>query len=387
MRESKQKNPFFRTLTFLVTVALCLSALLLVANWRKLNFDAVKRYFTYRSMDLNDSGQMESYTYTGGVSSQFSCLGDDLFVCSTSGIRLYSPNGMAYLDKTCLLEHPMLSVKGHFGLAYDVGGTQLYVYRDQELVFSYTSKADNAILSASINSQGQLTIVTKASGLKGAVTVYDTSFQPVMSVNLSSRFIYDAVLSPDGHTLALATSGQNAGVYNSYVDFYSIDHPSQESEPDFSYLLGTGAVLKLEWSKDTLQVLGENELVFLSPKAKLLGNYSYGDHYLKGFTLDGDHFVSLLLGKYRAGSTAELVTLDYSAAELARLEINSQVLSLSSSGRYLSVLSSDALTIYTDDLTVYHTLEDHHGTQKVLQRPDGSVMLISGETARLYLPD
>ena len=86
-------------------------------------------------------------------------------------------------------------------MVYDAGGTDLYVYANRELVFSLTVEKDYSILSASLSAQGQLTVVTQASGLKGAVTVYDAAYQPVLGVNLSSRFITDAILSPDGTVL------------------------------------------------------------------------------------------------------------------------------------------------------------------------------------------
>ena len=69
MSEEKKRNPVLRVLAFLVTAALVLGAVFLVANWQKLNFDAVKRYFTYRALAKNESGQAESFSYDGGVNS------------------------------------------------------------------------------------------------------------------------------------------------------------------------------------------------------------------------------------------------------------------------------------------------------------------------------
>lgn len=386
--EKKEKrNPFLRFLAFLVTLALVLGAVFLVANWQKLNFDAVKRYFTYRSLVKNESGQAESYSYDGGISSSFARLGDDLLVCSASGIRLYSASGAAYVDQTCHLDHPVVSVGGNAALVYDAGGTDLYVYANRELVFSLTVENDYSILSASLSAQGQLTVVTQASGLKGAVTVYDAAYQPVLGVNLSSRFITDAILSPDGKTLALATAGQTGGVYDSQIAFYSLSRTTDDREPDKICSLGNNAVLKLSWPSQPLRVLGENALCYVSADGTLTGSYSYGGRYLKGYSLDADGFAALLLGKYRAGSSADLVTVDLTGQEAAARSFDYQILSLSAAGRYLSVLTADGLTIYTQDLTPYHTLEGGQGARKVLQRPDGSVMLIAGETSRLYLPD
>ena len=73
--------------------------------------------------------------------------------------------------------------------------------------------------------------------------------------------------------------------------------------------------------------------------------------------------------------------------ETASISMDRQILSLSTAGRYLSVLTVDDLTIYSDDLEAYHITEDLQGARKVIQHSDGSVTLIAGETARLYLPD
>ena len=391
MDKAGKKNPLLRALAFLLTLVLVLGAVFLVANWQKLNFDFVRRYFTYRNLARNENGQVESFSYIGGSSSSFAQLGSDLLVCSQSGVRLYSESGGAYIDQTSTLKNPLTASGGGTALVYDAGGTQLYVYRDRELIFSLTGEEGPTILSASLNSQGLLTLVTQSSGVRGAVTVYNASFQPQVGVNLSSRFVTDALLSPDGRTLAVATSGQTGGTYNSQIAFYRVEQllasAGGEPEPDYLCDLGNNTILKLDWSGQVLRVLGENALVFVDGQGTQTGSYSYGRQLLKGYSLSGDDYCSLLLGRNRAGSDATLVTVDLTGEELASLEMEKQVLSLSSASRYLSVLTADGLTIYTDDLEPYHVLSEPQGTRKVLQRADGSVTLISGETVRLYLPD
>ncbi len=387
MDEEKKRNPFLRLLAFLITFALVLGAIFLVANWQKLNFDSIRRYFTYRSLERNESGQVESFFYGGSTSNSFTQLGDDLLICSSSWIRLYSASGTIYVDEVCSLTNPVLTTGGSSALIYDAGGNDLFVYRDRTQAFSFTSQEGHSILAASLNAQGLLTVVTQASGLKGAVTVYDDSFQPVFGINLSSRFVTDAILSPDGKTLALVTVGQANGIFDSQIAFYQLDRSRDDTEPDAVCSLGNNAVLQLNWDSEPLRVLGENTLALVNTDGSLAGSYFYDWRYLKGFTLNGDGYCSLLLGKYRAGTSADLVSVDLSGQEIASLPMEEQVLSMSSAGRYLSVLTSDSLTIYTGELESYHSVSELQGARKVLQRPDGSVTLISNEAARLYLPD
>lgn len=387
MDKSAKKNLLLRVLAFLVTAALILGAVFLVANWQKLNFDYLRRWWAYRSLDRNEQGEVESYSYAGGINSAFGRVGDDLLVCSSGSIHLYSPSGTAYVEQTCSMSTPILSTAGNAGLVYDAGGSTLYVFRDRALAFTFTSQEGYSILAASLSAQGRLTVVTQASGVKGSVKVYDSSFELVFGVDLSSRFVTDAILSPDGTTLALATAGQTGGIYDSQISFYSLSRSEGEHAPDAVCSLGSNTVLKLSWPSQPLRVLGEEALIFVNADGTQAGSYSYDWRYLKGYSLDGEASCALLLGRARAGTAADLVTVDLSGQETASLLMEQQVLSLSASGRYLSVLTVDGLTIYQDALTVYHTTEDLSGARKVLQRSDGSVTLIAPDAARLYLPD
>lgn len=387
MDKDGKKSLLPRILAFLVTAALILGAVFLVSNWRQLNFDAIRRWWAYRSLQRNEAGQVESYSYDGGVNSSFGRLGDDLLVCSAGGIRLYSPSGSVYVEQLCTFSNPVLSVGGGAGLVYDAGGSTLYVFRDRKLAFTFTSQEGYSILSASLNAQGRLTVVTQASGVKGSVKVYDNAFELVFGVDLSSRFITDALLSPDGATLALATSGQTGGIYDSQILFYAVSRSAGDHDPDAVCSLGNNVVLKLNWPSQPLRVLGEESLSFVNTDGTLAGSYSFDWRYLKGFSLEGDSFCTLLLGKARAGTTADLVTVDLTGQETASLPMEQQILSLSAAGRYLSVLTVDELTIYRDGLETYYTSEEVQGVRKLLQRPDGSVTLISAEATRLCLPD
>lgn len=384
--EEKKKKPLLRLLTFLLTAALLLGTVFLIANWRKLNFDFIRRWYAYRSLTKNESGQVESYRYIGGVGGSFIQLGDDLLVCSESGVRLYSPSGTAYVDQPSALSHPFVTTGADAALVYDAGGSDLFIYRNREQVFSYSAPEGNSILYASLSAQGQLVLVTQASGLKGEVTVYDSTYAPLYGLKISSRFVTGAELSPDGKTLALATSGQTGGIYDSQIGFYGFPRGAEETDPDTVCSLGNNTILALNWASDPLRVLGENTLAFVSPDGTLAGSYSYDRRVLKGFSLEGNS-CTLLLGKYRAGSSADLVMVDTGGQELASQSMSDQVLSMSSAGRYLSVLTADGLTIYSGALETYHTTANLQGARRVLQRSDGSVTLISSETARLYLPN
>ena len=98
----KKLNIVLRILAFLVTLALIAGAIFLVANRDKLSLDAVKRYFTYRSLERSDSGQAESFDYSPSATDVFASVGNDLLVASTgcslrSETICWSPPPAAYV--------------------------------------------------------------------------------------------------------------------------------------------------------------------------------------------------------------------------------------------------------------------------------------------------
>lgn len=382
----KPPNLFVRFLAFLVTLALMVGAVALVVNYDKLNFDSLKRWFTYRNLERSESGQSESFVFEGGESSQFAVLDHELLVCSGKDVRLYSGSEQVSLDQAISIQNPVVDTVGNAALVYDAGGQSLFVYRDRAEVFSLSLEDGQQLLAASMNSQGWLVVVSQESGYKGIVTVYDNTFSPQIQLHLSSRFVMDAVLSPDSKSLALLTLGLNHNAFESRVDFYQLNRTEEETEPDWTCPVGGDVILAMRWDNSGIWALGETSLSILSTDGTVTGSCNYGDLYLKGFSLDGDGTAVLLLGKFRAGTSAELWVVNADGETQALLSIEEQVLSLSAAGRYVALLTADRLDIYNQDLEVYSTLEGTQGAQTVLQQSDGSAMLIDSTTARLYVP-
>ena len=108
----KKPNIFVRLLAFLVTLALLLGAVAAVVYRDRLNFDSIRRWFVYRSLEKSDSGQTESFQYDSAGKGGYSQVGDDLLVWSTAGVRLYSSGGVEYLNESLTLNRPVADTCG-----------------------------------------------------------------------------------------------------------------------------------------------------------------------------------------------------------------------------------------------------------------------------------
>ena len=383
----KKKNILFRLITFLITLALVAGAIFLVANRDKINLDSLKRYITYRSLARNDSGQTESFAYSGASGDVFAVVDDDLLVCSTGGIRLYSAGGVCYVEDAVILSAPVAEVCGRRAAVYSAGGNAIYLYRDRTRYGSLTD-LEGELLSVRLNDEGWLAVTTRESGYKAVVTVYDDELVKRMSFRLSSAFVNDAVVTADCKSLAVITLAQNGVSFQSDLSVYSLS-TGMTSGVDYDLTaeetvsLGNNVILNVRGG-EVIRCVGDTGISAWSGGE--IVTWSYPEECLKSIAF-GEDFTAALVGKYQAGSQAELIAVDTQGVESQHISVNEQVLSMSAAGRYAAVLTADRLDIYTQDMTLYSTLNGTNGAKKAMVRSDGTVFLIGEGTARLYVPD
>lgn len=383
--EKRRKKPRFavRLLLFLLALILLLAAVTAVVFRDRLNMDNIKRWFHYRSLMLSDSGQAESFPYDGDLNDTFASLDGDLLVCSRNAISLYSGSGTRYVSQSVSMENPVVDTNGKLAVVYDAGGDQLYVLGQRQLIWE--AEGLNSILAAHLNRSGQLTVVTQSGGYRGTVTVYSTDYKPIVSVNLSSAYVMDAALSDNGQTLSILSIGQSNGTFTSSLSLYTLNTAGGgDFVPDLTCSLGSNIIIATKHSTDFVWSLGSNGLCITDHSGKT-ESVDWSNRYLKRFTLDGDSFAAALLGHHRAGSQAELYTVDDNGV-YHTVSYNEQVLSLAAAGRYVAVLTGDRLDIYTSDLELYDSLDGTQGARCVLLMSDGSAILISAESASFYVP-
>lgn len=382
---TQPKKPKFlvRVLCSLLAVLVVLGAVAVVVFRDRLSLDNIKRWIHYRSLVLNDSGQADSFLYDGNLEDTFAVLDGDLLVCSTTSISLFSGSGTQYVDLSVTMDNPVVSTNGSLAVVYDAGGSSLYVLGQREVIWSTTDLT--SILSAHLNQNGQLTVVSQTSGYKGTVTVYNTDYQPLMSVNLSSAYVMDAALSDDGQTLSILNVGQTDGVFNSTLSLYTLNTgDSGNFEPNLTCELGSSVVLDTRHTVSQVWSISDQNLAITDHKGNV-STVDFNDMHLKRYSLDGDNFAVALLAKYRAGSQGELWVISPDGTYQS-MDIDQQVLSLSAAGRYIAVLTGKQLNIYTKDLKLYATLDSTQGARQVYLMEDGSAILISADSASFYVP-
>lgn len=378
--KEEKRRPVRSFLSFAALLAAVLLVVLFAAYRDGTGFDILRRYLHYGRPE--QVGGEAVYHYDASSKNRFALLGDHLVVLSDTSLRLFDGAGEEVWSAQVTMASPALATGGGRAVAYDVGGTALYVLDQAGPVLALTADEEEPYLSATLNKNGELAVTAQARGYKGSVRTFEQSPDPAFVFKSSRRFVLDGYVL--GNDLAVVTLGQENGVFVSSVGLYDLSRDAKE--PAASYDVSGGLVASIGEKDGRIATVSDTALTFASSNGEITGSYSYKGAYLRAYDLGGTGFSTLLLNRYRSGSVGRLVTVGRDGEKLASLDVREEVLSLSASGRYLAVLYADRLAVYNQDLQLYATLQGTGGVREALMRPDGTVLLVSASSASLFLP-
>lgn len=374
------KNKKKKWLRLAVVTAIVLAIVALAVLWDSTTFDGLRRSFVYARADKDENGCARLYSYDSDRSGCFATLDGSLIRSSLSQVSVMGEDGNMRFHESVKFRCAAIDSNGKRAVAYDIGGTELYVMDSKGLVHHIT--CDSEVQSAQLGEDNKLAVVVNKSGYKAAVYVYDAAGQLTFEFDSADKFIMTAAVSDDGKHLAAVTMGQSDGVFTSYVVIYRMNR----KEPTATCELPGEAVYDLRTVDNTFCVVAENALYFVANNGTINASYPFEESYLRRCSLQGDGFAALLLGRYKSGAQGTLLTVDERGKVIGEVEADGEVLDLSASGNYVAALYSDHLTIYDKRMRECATLSNVSAAREILMRDDGSAVLAGNGSAALYLP-
>ena len=376
----KRKGFVKKIIALVLVTAIVLAVLAILLFGGGFNLDNLRRWVKY--MNVSDGSGYGSYSFDSHSSNRYAAFEDGLAVASVSGLNTYDENGNerhVLQEQTSL---PELMVRNQMAMVYDVGGNALLALHahDGEVLRLSESRP---ILDADLSSGGYICLSSSASGYKSVLSVYNDEQVLIYRWLSSTTYIPQCAISSDGKTMVAIGLGQNDGVFESSLYFFQTN--SEEIQAQVS--LGSDLVYDVLFADDdTVCVIGETGVQYINLRGEHLGTYLYEEPFLKDYDAGGNGFLALSLNMYRAGNRYTLVTVDDKGEKLSSVYIGQEILDLSAGGRYVAVLTSEGLTIYTSNLTVYDETIETGNASSVVMREDGSVLLLGNGEGRLYIP-
>lgn len=380
LEQVPQKRGLVKKLLLLIVVVLLVCALVALFLFSDgLNLDSLRRWVKYMNVD---EGTYGVYSFDSHSSNRYATFADGLAVASVSGLDAYDKNGGELFVIQQQMDLPQLQVVGSMAMVYDVGGKKLIALHERSGEVLRLEE-NRAILDADLSSGGYICMSSSASGYKSVLSVYNDDQDLIYRWLSSTTYIPNCAISPDGKTMVAVGLGQSDGAFESSLYFFKTD--AEEIQTTLS--LGSDLIYDVLFvDTGTICIVGESGVQYVNTKGEHLGTYSYEDQYLKDFDAGGDGFLTLSVNMYRAGNRYSLITVDEKGQEIASLYIGQEILDLSVCGRYIAVLTTEGLSVYTQNLTIYaETIETGNATA-VVMREDGSVLLLGNGQGHLYIP-
>ncbi len=372
-----------RILSLVIVLAIIVCAALAIACHDALNFDQIRRSMAYRNVAVDEDGSTETFVYSADSSSRFAAFDGGLLVASGSGYTQFDADGLILAQENTYIENPVINTGKTLAVVFDAGGQLLRGVDSKGLAFVLDLQEPYGIFSARVNKSGWLALTAQESGYKGAVTIYNEDRHKVFQWNSTSQFVTDAVVSEDCNWMAAITLDAADTSMNTSVVIYKLNREEEYA----SCPLGALVPLDLTFDSDGIRIVGGTACLNISKDGTLEGRYSYKNYYLRDFSTDGDGFTALLLGKYRlGGGQSILVLLDKNCEVIGSMILTQEVMSISAAGRYITILYADSLEVYTDKLNLYASYSGTGSAREAITREDGSILLVSADSARLYLP-
>ena len=300
----------------------------------------------------------DAFVFEAGARQHYAAVENGLAVASSTGLQLMDGSGATVARQIFSMDTPRAAACGERAVFYDLGGTAIHIADVKGECTALPQK--NAILALTATSTGLLTVCTEDDDYRGCVTVYNKDLTAVYAWFSGSANVLSAAVSPDGRTLAILTADSSG----SRILLYALS----SEEPLASFEAPGELLMELGWLDDArLCAFGSSRAVFLDKECALLTEVPFADR-LCAFGLSEAGFAAF-------HAEGRLATYDRSGRQLAALDTDREILSLSVRGGHLLALYPDEAVLYSRSLVHAGTHTEISDARQALLTDSGALLV------------
>ena len=390
--ESAEKRPKSRLAGRLVLLGLAVLLVVGIACMflfpELFNLDRFIRFFRY--MGLRNKEGYGVITYDASANNVYSGFDGCFAVGNESGLTLYDLEGGQKAMIQSTLSEPLISRGEKLCLIYSPGTSYLGAVGPGGKVL-LEQNVSGTVLDADVSNDGYLCYLSSESGYKSAATMLSPKQETQFRLTSRTRYLNVCTVSDGGKYLAAASLGEKDSVFCSEVTILrtrdKLDDLDSEESTAVRVDLGNQVIYDLEFlSGGTLCAIGQKNVTFLSVDGRIYQQISLEHNPLVAYDFSEKGFVVLLQRIGMAGEDYRVTTLDGQGEELGLQEFSERVRSVSAAGRYVAVLTDREAQILNRRLGEYAKTEQTYTASRIIARPDGTALLVTGTEDRLYIP-
>lgn len=320
-RRSRTTIKYVRYLLLLIMVMVAL--IFLFANRDQINGDNFRRLIAKINIGISapasEDGEVHFDTASGGETVVYK---DGFAHATVEKLIITDKNGTEFQNTQLGFRNPVLSANSRYVLAYDSGGEGLMVADSFSVVFE--TQMEDPIITAKMNDNGYIAVVTEGDGYLAKVYVFDSSFREVYRYRSLNRYVLDAAVSPNNKALAIsAINIEGAGIVPEIMYFKLKDEKVQWT---VSFEESPCVCISIK-DNGTICGLFNWGMVSLNNKGNEIGRYELDNQVLQCYSMeDGDDNVFVVSAAENGhgtvvicnekGTVKDTVALDHYAVRL-----------------------------------------------------------------------
>lgn len=328
----------------------------------------------------NSEEKSSHFLFDSYGNSSYALAGDRFAVASQDGISLFSDDGTVLKKLTGSLSNPVIDSEKDLLLVSDVGGRRT-VLMDKKGTVCFDLQMDGIIYDADLAENGTCAVLYEGSSCYAVLDVFNSNGDILYSHHSESAFLNTCALSPDGSVAVVTTLGQED------INFQSSGRILTTQEEGIRAVVpfGTQVIFDAAFlNAETICAVGENSLFFFDTQGNLISEYQAENAGLVSYTFDRDHIFAVY-DLFEIGKGYRISSISAQGEVTSSVDVSFMPQDLHACGNYLSVLDTEHLTIYNQELKpCSETVNTGYAAARV--RKDGTALCIGSGRAELYIP-
>ena len=282
-QERKKAKHTLRYLRYLLLLIMVMVTLIfLFSNRDQINGDNFRRMFAKFNKGFGVSAAKDGEVHFDSVGEGETVIYKDGYAHATVEKLIVTDKGGTEFQNVPLgFRKPVLSANARYVFAYDSGGTGLIVTDSFSVLFE--KNMEDPIITARMNRDGSIAVVTEGDGFLAKVYVFNSSFKEVYRYRSLNRYILDAAVSEDGKALAVSALNIEGSGIVPEIMYFKLSKETVQWTVAFEEDPCVAVSVK---ENGTVCGLFRWGMVSLSAKGKEIGRYSLDNQVIQCFTMD-----------------------------------------------------------------------------------------------------
>ncbi len=274
----------------------------------------------------------------------FAIFDNDISYTSDTSFVALNKSAAEDVNRQHSFSNPIYKSTNNYALIYNLGTKSFQLEKKSKTVLK--ANLDNNIICGSVSQNGKCAFITGSNDYLSEMVVLSSKNGEVKEeykYYFSEYYITNVAISSDGKSGVACGIYSDAGVLKSAVYIFNFNSETPKEIIEYN----DNMIIDLQYGSNGKAVaIFDKSASIINTSKKTHVDYSYENKSLLCYEIQ-DGIISLALSETSTGGSGKVVVLDLSGNQRAMIDTDVKVLSVSSYGNKIAILSDSQVYEYT----------------------------------------